>query len=178
MFRQSLITIMLVSLAGGAVAGQVYSWTDPATGKTVFSDQPPPPNVKGQQKDYKASTIQTSLHGYAIQEAIRKSPVTLFSSDCGEVCTNAKQFLSKRGIPYTLKNPGTQQAYFDELKKLTGSDKIPVLLIGSKTVTGFEPGSWNAALDEAGYPKSENPAVANKPKETVATPNKPANGGQ
>ncbi|MBB5020427.1 glutaredoxin [Chitinivorax tropicus] len=170
MFRHSLIALMLLSLAGGVVAGQVYTWTDPATGKTVFSDQPPPPHIKGQQKDFKGSTIQTSVQGYAMQEAIRKNPVTLFSSDCGDVCTNARQLLIKRGIPYTLKNPGTQQAYMDELKKLSGSDQVPVLIVGSKATNGFEASSWHSALDAAGYPKAESPAMANKPKETVATP--------
>jgi hypothetical protein len=38
--------ILLAAAAGLATAQTTYTWTDPATGSTIYSDQPPPTNIK------------------------------------------------------------------------------------------------------------------------------------
>ncbi len=43
----------------------------------------------------------------------------------------------------------------EELKKATGGDEVvPVIQVGRQVLRGFEEGQWNAALDDAGYPKT------------------------
>jgi glutaredoxin len=156
MRKPTLAILLLATLAAAPVqADRVYTWTDPATGKTVFSDQPPPPSLKGQQKDLKNNSIDTSGPGYAMKQAMKNAPVTLFANECGEPCDNARKLLKKRNVPFTLKNPETQAKYADELKKLAGGMTVPVLQIGSKTAKGFEAGQWSTLLDEAGYPQAD-----------------------
>ena len=47
----------------------------------------------------------------------------------------------------------------EELKKATGGDEVvPVLQVGRRALRGFEEGQWNAALDNAGYPKTRTGA--------------------
>ena len=166
--RNPTLTMLLLTLLAAPVqAERVYTWTDPASGKTVFSDQPPPPSAKGQQRDLKNNSIETSGPGYALRQATKSAPVTLYANECGEACDTARKLLQKRKIPFTLKNPETQEKYAEELKKLAGSQIVPVLLVGSKTVKGVEAGQWNSALDQAGYPQANGSIAAGAGKDSV-----------
>jgi hypothetical protein len=107
-----------------------------------------------EEKKLSGSTIDTSELPYALQQAVRKSPVTLYATDCGEPCTQARNHLAQRGIPFASKNPQTTPADAEALTKLVGANYVPVLVVGSAVSKGYEKGAWDAALDAAGYPKS------------------------
>jgi len=137
-------------------AAQLYQWKD-AQGRTQYSDQPPPPNVKNaQQKSFKGSFIEVG-ESYAVKTAREKYPVVLYASACGAPCDDARRLLNERGVPYSSKDPQASPEAQAELKKLTGQLRVPVLMVGSDKIDGFETGQWQAALDRAGYPKSAPP---------------------
>jgi glutaredoxin len=100
--------------------------------------------------------------------AAKNFPVTLYITDCGNACTKAREHLTKRGVPFNEKDAGTPEVQ-TELKKLIGALEVPVLAVGTITrLKGYDPAAWNAALDEAGYPKSA-PFLRPKPKQPVPT---------
>jgi len=94
------------------------------------------------------------------------APVTLYASACGIPCDQARQLLTQRGVPFSGKDPQASPEAQAELKKLTGRLSVPVLVVGSERIDGFEAGQWQAALDRAGYPKAPS---GGKP-ETAAAP--------
>lgn len=152
------ILLLCCIAAGLAQAAELYRWVD-ADGKVHYTDQPPPASArKVEEKKLGAgSSIDTSQLPYAMQQAIKKSPVTLYANECGEPCTQAREHLGKRGIPYTGKNPETTPADAEALKKLVGATIVPVLVVGASVSKGYEKGAWDAALDAAGYPKDALP---------------------
>lgn len=164
-------------VAGLVQAAELYRWVD-ADGKVHYTDQPPPASArKVEEKKLSGSTIDTSQLPYAMQQAVKKSPVTLYANDCGEPCTQAREHLSKRGIPYAGKNPQTTPADAEALKKLVGAAFVPTLVVGSAVSKGYEKGAWDAALDVAGYPKNALPkSMMPKPQAADAgnAPEKPA----
>jgi glutaredoxin len=86
---------------------------------------------------------------------MKNFPVTLYNSKCGEPCINAIELLTNRGIPFSKKSPENNPADAEALKKAVGGELVvPVLIVGNDILKGFEKGSWNSALDLAGYPKS------------------------
>ncbi len=137
---------------------QLYRWTDDS-GKTHYTDTPPPADAKNVQK--KASPRPAAAQGassaqqsYALQQAAKNFPVTVYTSkDCGNPCKKALDHLQKRGVPFAEKLVATQED-IDELTKLAGAPRVPVLLVGATAQKDYEEQSWNAALDSAGYPKS------------------------
>lgn len=140
--------------AGLAQAGDLYRWVD-ADGKVHYTDQPPPAGAKKvEEKKLGGNTIDTSELPYATRLAVKKFPVTLYASDCGAPCDQARDHLNQRGIPYAAKNPQTTPADGEALKKLVGMLYVPVLVVGSTVSKGYETGAWDAALDAAGYPTS------------------------
>lgn len=170
---KAIATFVLLLASGvGFAAGTTYKWVD-EHGRVHYSDQPPPPNAKKvEEKKAGANTIETSELPYALREAVRKHPVTLYTSACGEPCEKARELLKTRGVPYSEKNPEKPELS-EELKKLTGALEVPVLQVGqSKVLKGFEQGQWHRELDAAGYPKtSALPAKAEPPIKKKATAN-------
>jgi len=149
------ITIALAVTLALPAHGAMYKWVD-AQGRTQYSDTPPPPGAKKvEEHRVTRNTIETSGAPFAVQEAAKKNPVTLWISDCGDLCTRARDYLAKRGVPHSVRNP-SRQGEQDAWKKASGGDNsIPLLIVGSaRTLKGFDEGEWNAALDAAGYPRS------------------------
>lgn len=159
------VLLMLCIAASQAQAAELYRWVD-ADGKVHYTDQPPPASAKNvEEKKLSGNTIDTSQLPYAMQQAVKKSPVTLYANECGEPCTQAREHLGRRGIPYTGKNPETTPADAEALKKLAGSTFVPTLVVGGSVSKGYEKAAWDAALDAAGYPKSALPkSMMPKPK--------------
>jgi len=106
----------------------------------------------------------------------RMALITLYASACGSPCDQARQLLNERGAPFSNKDPQASPEAQAELKKLTGQLKVPVLIVGSDKIDGFESGQWHAALDRAGYPKSVLPGRKPMPAATPApaSPSSPA----
>lgn len=143
----------LALASGSLAASQLYQWKD-AQGRVVYSDQPAPTGVKNaQQKSFRGSVIEVG-ESYAAKTAREKHPVTLYTSTCGAPCDQARQLLSERGVPHSSKDLQADEEARAAVQKLTGKLNVPVLLVGSDKLEGFEAGQWQAALDRAGYPKS------------------------
>jgi len=148
--RRLLIIGLL--LAGTSAFGQTYRWVD-ASGRTVFSDTPPPGKVKSIAKTGEAAESGDNLP-YSVKQAMAKFPVTLYTSaDCTNDCKQARDLLNSRGTPFTEKMLQKQED-FDELKALVGDAFVPSLKVGKQSARGFSTVSFNNLLDMAGYPKS------------------------
>jgi glutaredoxin len=124
-------------------------------GRVVYTDMAPPPDAKSvQQKKLGGNFIETSEAPYALQVAQQRNPVTLYSGACGALCDQARALLNRRGIPYRDIDP-SQPGELQKMKQVTGDQQVPVLVAGSAIVLkGFEEEKWQAALDQAGYPKT------------------------
>jgi glutaredoxin len=162
-----MMAVWIATASAPLAAAQLYQWKD-AQGRMMYSDHPPPASVKdAQQKSFKGNLIESG-ESYATKTAREKSPVTLYVTACGAPCDQARKLLADRGVPFSSKDPQANPAALDELKKLTGKMSVPVLVVGSDKIDGFEPGQWNATLDRAGYPKSAPPG--SKPAAGIPAP--------
>jgi glutaredoxin len=167
MKRTHLFALAVALACGPLGAAQLYRWVD-EKGHVEWRDTPPPPNAKQvEQRSVGSNTIQTSTLPYSVQQAVRNFPVTLWVYDCGETCTEARNHLARRGVPYTERNGRTEA---EALKKLTGSYGVPVLYVGTTKLSGYLDTAWDSALDTAGYPKTAPPGV----KPQVQQASKPA----
>ena len=130
--KPSMFLMVLISLATLAQA-ETYKWVD-ADGKVHYSDQPPPPDArKSERKQLGDKPAEVALP-YVLQQATKNFPVTLFVYDCGDGCTRARDFLVKRGVPHTSKDP-TAPGMREELKKVTGgAEVVPVLQVGRRVL--------------------------------------------
>ena len=146
-----------VATEAGAQGQQVYRYVD-KDGRVVYSDRGPPSDAKDvQAKRLRGNVIEDNTTPIAALQAQERFPVTLYSFSCGEVCTQAEGLLNRRGVPFTTVNVESQEGA-EQLAKMTGELRAPVLQVGDRTfVKGYSESQWNSALDDAGYPKAQPP---------------------
>ena len=135
-------------------SAQQYRWLD-EKGRVQYTDTPPPSYAKGvQKKSLRSESAPDGQEPFALQTARKNSPVKLYSApDCGSVCDEARTLLSQRGVPFSEVSV-TQTAQIEELKRISGSGIVPVMVVGSAVQKGFEAQAYQQALDAAGYPKT------------------------
>ena len=54
-------------------------------------------------------------------------------------CIAAEEELQKLGVKYDMREVRSNPAYFEEMKKLSGQTKAPVLLIDDRVLADFGP---------------------------------------
>jgi glutaredoxin len=166
MMRAHLILTAL--LVAQPAAAQQYRWLD-ENGRVHYSDTPPPPTARDvQQKRMKGNAVGAQ-GSYELSEAMKNSPVTLYSHpDCKDLCQLARDVLNKRGVPFAEVS-ANDEAKIEELRRVSGGVKVPVLVVGGQVETTISAAAYNRALDLAGYPRA---GVA--PARSQAEPAKPA----
>jgi glutaredoxin len=143
----------LIILASNAQAGSLYRSID-ENGNVHYSDKPVPNAADTEKLNSMFEPVQDDTLSFETRRANAKFPVTLYVADsCGSGCTQARDYLSKRGIPFTEKKLVTQDD-IEAFKKDSGGNQIPVMHIGTNWLTGFMESSWRLALDDAGYPQN------------------------
>jgi glutaredoxin len=143
--------LVLLAVAGAAAA-QVYKWTD-AQGTVHYSDTPPQQQRASQLKPVVAvAPAQGAALPYELARAVKASPVTLYTTaKCGG-CDQGRALLRARGIPYTEKTV-TSDADKEGLRQLAGKLELPLLVVGSRKLAGFQDAAWQEALSAAAYPR-------------------------
>lgn len=132
----------------------MYRWED-KNGRVTYSDTPPPLDAKlKQEKKLGDNIIEQDRVPFALRAAQKTNPVTLYVTNCGEPCNAARELLAKRGIPYAEKNPAGDGAAGKKLTELAGGLEVPTMIVGDNVIKGFLEGAWTAALDSAGYPRT------------------------
>lgn len=149
--RMRFFALLLLPVLAQA---QMYRWVDDK-GKVHYSDQAPSSGAKNVQKQsMSAGQAPSAALPYALQQAVRTFPVTLYTSEsCKDSCAQARELLNKRGVPYSEVTV-TDEADIAQLKQLSGDSVVPLMTVGREVYKGFESGIYKTALDNAGYPAS------------------------
>ena len=131
---------------------QMYRWIDD-NGKVHYSDRIPMSGAKNLQRQaMPAEQSSSATLPYELQQAVKNFPVTLYTSEsCRDACTQARELLNKRGVPYS-EVAVRDEADVAQLKKRSGGNAVPVMTVGPELYKGFESGYYKDALDIAGYP--------------------------
>ena len=175
MLTRFSVAVALAMLAGIAAAQQMYRWTD-ENGRTHITDTPPPPGAKNVRKVKPAANTEAkdkpakpeAQMPFVLARAMKEYPVTLYSSpNCTEPCKAARDLLNKRGVPFKEVQIWEEEGNA-ELKKLSGNTQVPTLKVGSSVQAGYDPTSYSALLDTAGYPRE-----GVLPQGTAAAPGRP-----
>jgi glutaredoxin len=145
-----------------AVAAQAYRWVD-KDGKVHYTQTPPPPSqaTNVQKRSAGGSVVESgSPLPYATQQAAKSHPVTLYTAEvCTDACRDARALLAQRGVPFREVAVADEKSR-EELKRVAGSDVVPVLVVGKQVTKGYLADTWHTALDSAGYPRSGPPLAA------------------
>ncbi|WP_092398976.1 glutaredoxin family protein [Collimonas sp. OK412] len=144
-------TVFLLTLAAGAQA-QLYKSTGP-DGKVTYSDIPPAKGNVTQQKTGAGISDVNDGMPYELAQAVKNSPVTLYSSEKCIPCDDGRKMLTERGIPFSEKTIKSNED-IAAFRKVTSESQLPLLTVGRNKESGFSPSAWGTALTTAGYPET------------------------
>jgi glutaredoxin len=149
----ALIGLALLVAAGAAAAqSQIYKWKD-AKGEVHYGDTPPPQGAQTMQMaGQPPAPAAGSSMPYELTRAVLQHPVTLYTTARCDACDQGRSLLRARGIPFTEKTVNTQDDQQAQRRE-TGKDELPLLLVGTRQVVGFQAAGWQEALDSASYPR-------------------------
>jgi glutaredoxin len=171
--RLLLLTMVVMCIASVASA-QIYRWVD-QEGTVHYSQTPPPPGAKNIQKKAFSGgdAVDSTNLPFATQVAAKNFPVTLRTSpECGDPCNQARAALVRRGVPFREVSVVTQED-LDGLKKVSGQNQLPHLVVGGQMQSGFREDLYTELLDTAGYPSS-GPQLPLEKLRKLAPPSEPA----
>lgn len=152
MKRIVLLLAGLFAATAFAQGGELYRWVD-KSGKVHYGDGPPAEAPLVESLEFRDEAAPDAGLPYETRRAQQNFPVTLYvAENCVEFCRQARELLTKRGIPFAEKNLVTQEE-IDAFRAASGGENIPALAVGKTFVNGFEAGRWHSELDIAGYPK-------------------------
>ena len=154
MIRQSFLTVLL--LASTCVNAQAYRWVDDK-GRVQFGDTPPANAKSVRKNETKAAVPAEGEAGqqmpFELQRAQKDFPVTLYTApSCKEPCELARAALNRRGVPFT-EVPVLSAETLEQVKARSGTESVPVLVVGRSVLNAFEQTRYDGILDSAGYPK-------------------------
>ena len=144
----------VLALAAATAGAQIYRWTD-EKGRVHITDTLPPASARDVQKKGAVGAIAVPAQPpYELTEAAKNFPVTLYTSPaCKDPCATARAVLNQRGVPFKEVQVWDEESNA-ELKKVSGRNDVPTLVVGRSVQVGFEQGAFDALLDSARYPKA------------------------
>jgi glutaredoxin len=136
----------------------MYRWVD-KEGRVHYTDSPPAAGEAAKVEQKRAVTLGVPAQepSAMMRQATADYPVTLYTQPtCGDPCQSGREYLNRRGVPFTEKTIETEKDAAALRAQIGGNEKltVPVMQVGSKTVTGYSSSQWDGLLDAAGYPKA------------------------
>jgi glutaredoxin len=150
-----LAFVVFLVFASAAAAQQLYRWTD-EKGRVHITDTPPPASARGVQSagTGAASGAAESQQPYELTLAVKDYPVTLYTSPgCKGPCDAARALLNKRAVPFKEVQVWDEPSN-EELKRVSGANDVPTLVVGRSVHRGYEPSAYQALLDSGRYPRT------------------------
>ena len=142
--------VLAALLLAAPAAAQVYKWTDPS-GKVHYGDRPPDDAKKEELKiripsyDGPVQVRDWSAVLGTTPGAASAGQVTMYSTTwCGH-CRNARNYFAAKRIPYRDLDVESSASAAREFKRLGGSG-VPLILVGGKAMSGFNPESFEELL--------------------------------
>ena len=145
--------VLLAACALPAAAG-VYKWTD-TEGRVHYSDSPPP-DRKADQVKIKVRSITGPATVSALPAAAKKPAssagkerVRMYTTAWCGYCKKAKAHLAAKRVPYDEVDVEASETARNEFTQIGGRG-VPVILVGSQRMDGFDAVRLDAMLANAG----------------------------
>jgi hypothetical protein len=150
--RHAILAALLLPCAALAQ----YKWVEP-DGHVAYGDQPPHDARKVVRIDAASGPAvgpdALASLPFELRRVAQSFPVTLYTmtaQDCAP-CASGRSFLRARGVPFQERTVNTERDQA-ALQALGGNGLLPALNVGRSFLRAFDPGPWQQALDDAGYP--------------------------
>ena len=147
-----ILILVLGLFTAVAQAQQIYRWVD-ADGKVRYTSEKPPAGAAGSVLQPRVSSVGgNAAAGSKVPAAVTaaRPAVKMYMTDWCPYCRKAKEYFGRNGIAYTELDIEKSSVAKAEYRALGGKG-VPLILVGSKRMSGFSDESMAAMLKAAGY---------------------------
>lgn len=103
--------------------------------------------------------------------------VVVYTTPTCAYCHQAKQWLSRQGVPYVEKNVAVDHRAAAEMVRISGQQGVPVITVDGKVVVGFDQPRLRQLLQQAGQGRPKlGASVADAASQVKTHPGIPALG--
>ena len=145
--------VVLCLLAATHAGAEIFRWTD-AQGRTHYSDKPPADarsrQVKTPINSIAGPAVATDRPRTTAASSGARAPVRIFTASWCGYCRKAKAQLAARSVPFQEIDVEGSESGRREFSELGGRG-VPVILVGSQRMDGFDAGGLDAMLAAGGY---------------------------
>ncbi|MBI2994034.1 MAG: glutaredoxin family protein [Gammaproteobacteria bacterium] len=138
------MSLAISVLSARAWCVDIMECEDESDGTRTFQAHCPPGTKQVNEKSY-STTPRSEVQARA------KLAVTLYAVPECVLCDQLREFLAARNVQFTEKNPNNDVAIQNEMKEKAGELRVPTLIVGEKSVVGYNRAAATAALIDGGY---------------------------
>ncbi len=148
-----LVVAALLCCGQGIALGATIKECQDAEGRKYFADRCP---ADTQQLGEKKILTSGQVGGVNLQQLRSEHPIVIYSVPNCDACDLTRNYLSKRGLPFSEKDVSENADNQQELKERSGALTVPAVAIGKQLVSGYNRSALKSQLDAVGYPDSES----------------------
>ncbi|MEA1890507.1 MAG: glutaredoxin family protein [Pseudomonadota bacterium] len=145
-FKTALI--ILIGIYSQAVSAEgLYKWVD-KQGNVTYQASPPPGDAVEVEKTTISSDVVDEPEDQTAGEPL---PVKFYVKPECPICDQARTYFEEKGIATTEVDITENTAEAELMQKQFGHKNVPTIIIGSKSITGFEKTMVEDILKNAGF---------------------------
>jgi len=149
-----LVAAALLCCGQGIALGATIKECQDAQGRKYFADRCPADTQQLGEK--KILTSGQVGGGVNLQKLRSEHPIVIYSVPNCDACDLTRNYLSKRGLPFSEKDVSENAENQQELKERSGALTVPAVAVGKQLVSGYNRSALKSQLDAVGYPDSES----------------------
>lgn len=142
---REVVVLLSAFWAAGLAQAEIYRWRD-ADGRIHYSDMAPS-EVAAQTLELRPINTITSPRLSRLDELFpRQQEVVIYTAQWCGVCTRAKAYFAREGIPYQEYDVENDARGRRDFRRLSGTG-VPIILVGDRRMDGFDPVRFERILE-------------------------------
>ena len=141
------LVLLVSTFTQPLAAEELYKWVD-QRGRVTYQSSPPPEDAAKVEKSILGNDIADDLTDEGGAEVL---PIKFYSKPECPICDDARTYFEETGIPTAEVDITENTAEAERMKKQFGHNDVPTVLVGSKSITGFQKNMLDKILKDAGY---------------------------
>lgn len=155
MTKLFLTVLLMMFICSGLAHADFYKWED-EDGNVIITDYPPPSKSIKKLKVHEtgsnadrsvpSSPQKPTASPRTLDRPDRDHEVDLYTARWCSACKRAKNFFTSRNIRFTEYDVEVDREAAQRMKRLTPARGVPFAVVNGRSIIGYDPGQYEAAL--------------------------------
>ena len=141
------LLVLISAFTQPLAADELYKWVD-ERGRVTYQSSPPPESAVKVDKSILSNDIAEDLADESGAEVL---PIKFYTKPECPICYDARIYFEENGIATSEVDITENTVEAERMEKQFGHNNVPTVLVGSKSITGFQKNMLDKILKNDGY---------------------------